>query len=62
MACGRYIVDGGLVYIDPITGNGTTWGYWAPRLLNGVPGKPGERGGNALEVLGYLGVASQVCD
>ena len=58
----QYIVDGGLVYIDPLTGNRTTWGYWDPADLNGVPGKPGERGGNALEVLGYLGVASQVCE
>lgn len=57
----QYIVDGGFVYIDPITGNRTTWGYWDPGNLNGVPGKPGERGGNSLEVLGYLGVASRIC-
>ena len=58
----QYIVDGGLVYIDPVTGNRTTWGYWDPLDLNGVPGKPGEKGGNSLEVLGYLGVASKVCE
>ena len=32
----QYIVDGGLVYIDPVTGNRTTWGYWDPANLNGV--------------------------
>lgn len=32
-----------------------------PADLNGIPGKPGERGGNGLEVLGYLGVGSQLC-
>jgi hypothetical protein len=27
-----------------------------------VPGKPGEKGGNSLEMLGYLGVAAKVCE
>ena len=25
-----YIVKGGLVYVDPVTGKRTTWGYWDP--------------------------------
>ena len=25
-----YVVKGGLVYVDPVTGNRTTWGYWDP--------------------------------
>lgn len=32
----QYIVDGGLVFIDPVTENRTTWGYWDPTNLNGV--------------------------
>jgi hypothetical protein len=48
-----YIVDHGFVYLDPLTGNRTTWGYWSPEILNGVGvgssqgvgsnGKPNER-------------------
>ena len=25
-----YVVKGGLVYVDPVTGKRTTWGYWDP--------------------------------
>eukprot|EP00040_Diaphanoeca_grandis_P025094 m.138576 g.138576 ORF g.138576 m.138576 type:complete len:931 (+) comp30003_c0_seq3:3-2795(+) len=66
-----YIVDGGLNYIDPLTHNRTTWGYWSPTILNGVGvgssngvgdnGKPNERGLNSLELISYLSVAHKVC-
>ena len=39
-----YLVDGGLQFIDPITKQRTSWGYWDPASLNGVPGKMNERG------------------
>jgi hypothetical protein len=67
-----YIVDGGYVYIDPLTGNRTTWGYWSPAILNAVGmggsngvgdlGKPNERGLNSLEMISYLAVAHKVRD
>jgi hypothetical protein len=66
-----YIVDGGFNFIDPLTGNRTTWGYWSPDILNGVGvgssngvgdnGKPNERGLNSLEMLSYIAVALKVC-
>ena len=48
--------------MDPISGKGTSWGYWDPEQLNGVPGKPNERGENSLELLGFLAAAAKVCD
>jgi hypothetical protein len=39
-----YIQDGGWVLVDPVSRKGTSWGYWDPAQLNGVPGKPDERG------------------
>ena len=57
-----YIVDGGYVFVDPVSGKGTSWAYWDPAQLNGVPGKPNERGQNSLELLGILAVAAKVCD
>ena len=57
-----YIVDGGYVFVDPVSGNGTSWAYWDPAQLNGVPGKPNERGQNSLELLSILAVAAKVCD
>lgn len=57
-----YILDGGLIFIDPISGKGTSWGYWDPAQLNGVPGKPDERGENSLELLSYLAAAALLCD
>jgi hypothetical protein len=57
-----YLVDGGLKFIDPISKKGTSWGYWDPAQLNGVPGKPNERGENSLEVLGFMAAAAKVCD
>lgn len=47
-----YIVDHGMTLFDPSTGRRTTWGYWDPADLNGVPGKMDERGGNSHEALG----------
>jgi hypothetical protein len=58
----KYIVDGGFVFIDPFTGNRTSWGYWDPAELNGIPGKDGERGENSLEILSYLALAARICD
>jgi hypothetical protein len=56
-----YIVDHDFVFIDPLTGNRTSWGYWSPQILNAVGvggskgvgdhGKPNERGLNSLEML-----------
>ena len=57
----EYIVDGGFEFIDPVTHKRTSWGYWSPRTLNGVPGKPDERGGNSLSMLGYLAAGALVC-
>lgn len=57
-----YLLDGGLKFIDPISKKGTSWGYWDPASLNGVPGKPNERGENSLEVLGFMAAAAKVCD
>ena len=67
-----YIVDHEFVYVDPLTGNRTSWGYWSPSILNGVGvgpsngvgnhGKPNERGLNSLEILSYLSVAHKVCN
>jgi hypothetical protein len=31
-----YIVENGFLFIDPLTGNRTTWGYWSPAILNGM--------------------------
>eukprot|EP01049_Picozoa_sp_SAG25_P008797 SAG25_NODE_821_length_5214_cov_2.405670_3_plen_480_part_00 len=66
-----YIVDADFIFIDPLTGNRTTWGYWSPEILNAVGegasngvgdhGKPNERGLNSLEILSYLSVAHKVC-
>jgi hypothetical protein len=58
----KYIVDGGFTFIDPFTGDRTSWGYWDPAELNGIPGKDGERGENSLEILSYLALAARVCD
>lgn len=55
-----YIVDNKFMYVD-VTGYNTTWGYWAPDVLNGIPGKPNERGLNSLEILSYLGTSMHVC-
>lgn len=67
-----YIVDHEFVYMDPLTGNRTSWGYWSPPILNGVGvgpsngvgnhGKPNERSLNSLEILSYLSVAHKVCN
>ena len=57
----NYIVDGGFDFIDPISKQRTSWGYWSPSTLNGVPGKPDERGGNSLSMLGYLAAGALVC-
>ena len=57
----KYIVDAGFVFVDPNTGRRTTWGYWSPELLNGVPGKMDERGGNAHEALAFLASANMMC-
>ena len=56
------IVDSGFILVDPVTGKGTSWGYWDPDQLNRVPGKPGERNENSLELLGYLAAAAKICD
>lgn len=61
-ATAAYLQDGGWVFVDPVTKRGTTWGYWDPAQLNGVPGKMDERGENSLEVLGYLAAAAKICD
>jgi hypothetical protein len=45
-----------------VSGKGTSWGYWDPGSLNGVPGKPNERGGNSLQALAFMASASRVCD
>lgn len=60
-ATAAYLEDGAWLLVDPVTKRGTTWGYWDPAQLNGVPGKPGERGLNSLELLGYLAAAARVC-
>ena len=57
----EYLLDGNLQFIDPISKKGTSWGYWDPEQLNGVPGKPNERGENSLEVLGFLAAATKIC-
>ena len=57
-----YLQDNGYIFVDPISGKGTSWGYWDPGQLNGVPGKPDERGENSLELLGFLAAAAHVCD
>ena len=57
----NYLVEGDLLFIDPISKKGTSWGYWDPAQLNGVPGKPNERGENSLEVLGFMAAAARVC-
>eukprot|EP00040_Diaphanoeca_grandis_P035874 m.226675 g.226675 ORF g.226675 m.226675 type:complete len:542 (-) comp33500_c1_seq1:160-1785(-) len=56
-----YLLDGKLVFVDPISKKGTSWGYWDPAQLNGVPGKPNERGENSLEVLGFMAAAAKIC-
>ena len=35
-------------------------GYWDADQLNGVPGKPNERGENSLELLGFLAAAGRI--
>ena len=57
-----YVQDAGYIFVDPISGKGTSWGYWDPAQLNGVPGKPNERGENSLELLSFLAAAAHVCD
>jgi hypothetical protein len=56
-----YLIRGDLKFIDPVTNVGTHWGYWDPEQLNGIPGKPNERGENSLEVLGFMAAAAKIC-
>lgn len=47
------LIDGNWYYRDP-SGRVTTWGRWAPELLNRDPEWVAERGLNSLEILSYL--------
>jgi hypothetical protein len=60
-ATADYLLQGKLRFIDPISGKGTSWGYWDPEQLNGIPGKPNERGENSLEALSFMAAAARVC-
>jgi hypothetical protein len=60
-ATADYLLQGNLRFIDPVSGKGTSWGYWDPDQLNGIPGKPNERGENSLEVLSFMAAAARVC-
>mgnify|MGYP005842356465 FL=1 len=51
-----YIVDNGYYLID-WNGQPTTWGKWAPEVLNGDPRRYGENGLGALEILSFLKTA-----
>ncbi len=48
-----YIVDNGYYLID-WDGEPTTWGKWAPEVLNDDPRRYGENGLGALEILSFL--------
>ena len=54
-----YIVENDLYYID-VTGEPTKWGRWNPRDLNDDPQYLSERGGNSLEIFGFLALAYSV--
>ncbi|MBN2310305.1 MAG: hypothetical protein JXR94_15125, partial [Candidatus Hydrogenedentes bacterium] len=54
-----YIVDNGYLLID-WDGERTTWGFWSPELLNGVPEHYLENGLNSLQMLSFLKVAHSI--
>eukprot|EP01012_Entosiphon_sulcatum_P001335 TRINITY_DN10252_c0_g1_i1.p1 TRINITY_DN10252_c0_g1~~TRINITY_DN10252_c0_g1_i1.p1 ORF type:complete len:773 (-),score=92.28 TRINITY_DN10252_c0_g1_i1:8-2326(-) len=49
----KYIVENKYYLID-VTGKPTTWGRWAPEVINGDPDWFDERGLNALQMLTWL--------
>ncbi|HOJ32667.1 MAG TPA: two-component regulator propeller domain-containing protein [Candidatus Hydrogenedentes bacterium] len=51
-----YIVNNGYYLID-WDGKPTTWGKWAPEVLNGDPRRYGENGLGSLEILSFLKTA-----
>ncbi|MBT5084915.1 MAG: hypothetical protein HOM72_04235 [Actinobacteria bacterium] len=48
------IVDNDLYFIQPATNERTTWGFWNPKEVNGMPEHYSERGTNSLEILAWL--------
>jgi hypothetical protein len=56
----NHIIDHGYLLVGP-SGQHTTWGVWAPALLNDDPQWVEERGLNALEILSHLKVAIHLC-
>ena len=54
-----YIVDNGYYLID-WNGKATTWGKWAPEILNDDPRRYGENGLGALEMLSFLRTAYHI--
>ena len=55
-----YLLAGGLNFIDPIDGEHTRWGVWAPDMLYGDLDWLGERNINRLEILSYLKTAHHI--
>jgi len=49
-----YIQGNGWFLIDPVTGQPTTWGQWAPSVLNGDRRWMDGRGLNSLQIVAYL--------
>jgi hypothetical protein len=50
----NHIMENGYLFVDPIDGQHTRWGVWAPERLNHDPLWRAERGINSLEILSYL--------
>eukprot|EP00939_MAST-03C_sp_MAST-3C-sp1_P001762 g1762.t1 len=57
----KNIVDNGYVLVGPDKNpNGTTWGKWAPRYVNGWRNFSDERGLQSLQIMAMLSAASSV--
>lgn len=54
------IIDNDLYFISPETGERTTWGFWNPKELNGMPEHYSERGTNSLEILAWTASAYSI--
>lgn len=54
-----YIAGNGFVLID-WDGERTTWGYWAPSIVNDDPLHYGDNGLNSLEILSFLKTAHYI--
>ena len=55
-----HIVDNGYVFRDPVDGQPTRWGVWAPEMLQNDPDWRVEMPINSFEILSYLKTAHHI--